>query len=54
MKTVEEIIEHLQSELDEAYEMHDNAQDKQERLLHLIRAVTIEQLLNEIKNEQAL
>ena len=51
MKTVSEIIEHLQSELAEAYEMHDQSQDKQERLLHLIRAVTIEQLLNEIKED---
>lgn len=49
MKTVEEVIEYLESELAEAYEMHDNAKDKQERLLHIVRAVTIEQLLEEIK-----
>ena len=49
MKTVDEIIAHLQMELAEAYEMHDQAQDKQERLLHLIRAHTLEQLLEEIK-----
>ena len=49
MKTVTEIIEYLQAELAEAYEMHDQSRDKQERLLHLVRAHTIEQLLEEIK-----
>ena len=51
MKTVEEIIEYLQAELAEALETHDQAQDKQERLLHLIKAATIEQLLQEIKED---
>lgn len=49
MKTVEEVIAYLESELAEAYEMHDNATDKQERLLHIVRAVTIESILEEIK-----
>lgn len=49
MKTVEEIIAYLQMELEEAHEAHDQAQDKQERLFHLIKASTIEYLLEEIK-----
>ena len=49
MKTAEEIIAYLQMELAEAHEMHDQAQDKQERLFHLIKASTIEMLLEEIK-----
>ena len=50
MKTVEEIIAYLQTELAETYELHDLAQDKQERLFHLIKASTIEMLLEEIKS----
>jgi len=50
MKTVEEIISHLEMELSEAYELHDQSEDRQERLLHLIRAVTIEEMLDAIKN----
>ena len=49
MKTVEEIISYMEMELAEAHEDHDQAQDKQERLFHLIKASTIEMLLEEIK-----
>ena len=49
MKTAEEIIAYLEEELAEACEMHDQAQDKQERLFHLIKANTITSLLEEIK-----
>ena len=49
MKTVEEIIAYLKMELAEAHEMHDQAQDKQERLFYLIKATTIQYLLEEIK-----
>ena len=49
MKTVKEVIAYLEDELAEAYEMHDNATDKQERLLHIVRAVTIASILDEIK-----
>lgn len=49
MQTVDEIIEFLQMELAEAYEMHDMAQDKQERVLYLIKATTIESILEEVK-----
>lgn len=49
MKTAEEINAYLETEQAKAYAMHEQAQDKQERLLHLVRAHTIEQLLEEIK-----
>ena len=49
MKTAEEIISFLETELAEANEAHDLAQDKQERLFHLIKASTIIYLLEEIK-----
>ena len=49
MKTKEEIIAYLEAELALAYEQHDQAQDKQERLFHLIAAATITRILEEIK-----
>lgn len=49
MNTVEEVIAYLKMELEEAHEAHTQAQDKQERLFHLIKAVTIESILEEIK-----
>ena len=51
MNTAAEIIAYLEMELAKAYDMHEQAQDKQERLLHLVKAHTIEQLLDEIKKE---
>ena len=49
MKTAEEILLYLEMELAEAHEAHDQAQDKQERLFHLIKVATIESILEEIK-----
>lgn len=49
MKTIEEVIAYLETELAEANEMHDQAQDKQERLFHLIKASTVILILEEIK-----
>lgn len=49
MKSTVEIIEYLEAERAEAYEMHEQSKDKQERLLHLVRATTLEQVLEEIK-----
>lgn len=49
MKTVEEIIAFLEMELADAYVEYDTAQDKQERLFHLVKASTIEYLLAEIR-----
>ena len=51
MKTIEEVIAYLQMELIDAYELHDAAQDKQERMFHLIKASTIEMILEEIIEE---
>ena len=48
MKTPEEIASYLELALAEANESHDLAQDKQERLWHLIRAATIKEILDEI------
>lgn len=49
MKTAEEIIAYLEMELAEAWEMVDECKDKQERLLHLARAATLSEILEEIK-----
>ena len=49
MKTSQEIIAYLEMELAAAHEAHDQAQDKQERVFHLIKAATIESILDEIK-----
>lgn len=51
MKTAEEIIAFLEIELAEAYEMHDMAKGKDaaQAFAFLLKATTIEQLLDEIK-----
>ena len=49
MKTTAEIIEYLEAEKAKAYDLHEQSQGKQERLLHIVRAHTIEQLMEEIK-----
>lgn len=51
MKTAEEIIAFLEIELAEAYEMHDQAKGKDaaQSFAFLVKATTIEQLLDEIK-----
>jgi hypothetical protein len=53
MKTVAEVIAFLEGELAEAYELHDQAKgkDAQEALFYLLKATTIEHLLDEIKSE---
>lgn len=52
MKSAEEIIALLEIELAEAYEMHDEAKGKDaaQAFAFLIKASTIEQLLDEIKH----
>ena len=52
MKTAEEIIEFLEVELAEAYEMHDQAKGKDtaQAFAFLVKATAIEQLLDEIKS----
>lgn len=51
MKTAEEIIALLESELAEAYELHEQARgkDAQEALYYIIKASVITHLLEEIK-----
>jgi hypothetical protein len=52
VKTTEEIIEYLEMELAEAYELHDQAKgkDASQAFAYLLKATTILQLLEEIKN----
>ena len=50
MKTAEEIVAYLELELADAYEQHDLSRG-QERLIHLIRATTILNLLEAINGK---
>jgi hypothetical protein len=50
MKTAEEIIAYLEAELNEAIDLHDAATDKAQRLSLMLKAYTISELLDEIKN----
>lgn len=52
MKTAEEIIAYIEMALAEAYEMHDatKGKDSAKAFAFLVKATTIEQLLDEIKN----
>jgi hypothetical protein len=52
MKTAEEIIAYLQAQLNEAIELHDDATDKAQRLALMLKAYTISELLDEIKETQ--
>ena len=51
MKTVEEIIKHLENEMAYCFEMHKESKGKDatDALQYLIQAYTIESLLSEIK-----
>ena len=49
MQTVQEIIAYLETELAAAYEAHDQAEDRNERLFQLATAATIVRILEEIK-----
>ncbi len=49
MKSAEEIIAYLQAELDEAIELHDASTDKAQRLALMLKAYTISELLDGIK-----
>ena len=53
MKTAEQIIEYIRSELAEAYEMHDNAKGKDaaQAFAYMLKATVLTQLLEEIENE---
>ena len=49
MKTVEEIISYLESEMNEAINLHDESKDPAQRLSLMLKAYTISELLEEIK-----
>lgn len=49
MKSAEEIMAYLELAMKEALELHDQAQDADDRLFHLIVAKTIQHLIEEIK-----
>ena len=51
MKTVEEIITYMESELAESYELHEQAKgkDAQQVLFYILKATFITHLLEEIK-----
>lgn len=49
MKTAEEIIAYLQAEMDEAIELHDATKDAAQRLSLMLKAYTISELLDNIK-----
>lgn len=53
MKTAAEIIAYIEMELAEAYEMYDLTKGKAaaEAYAHYIKAVTLQQLLDEIKED---
>lgn len=48
-KTAEQIIAYLEAELNEAIELHDAEKDKAQRLALMLKAYTISELLEEIK-----
>lgn len=53
MKTVEEIVNYLEMELAEAYELHDQAKGKDaaRAFAYLLKATTIQHLLDEITTD---
>lgn len=49
MKTAEQIIAYLEAEMNVAIELHDAATDKAQRLSLMLKAYTISELLDVIK-----
>ncbi len=51
MKTKEEIVEHLEMELDKAQLIYDltKTEDKQQAFVHLVKVATITEILEEIR-----
>lgn len=49
MRTAEEIVKYLEAELKEAIELHDNAKDLAQKHATLLKAYTISELLDHIK-----
>jgi hypothetical protein len=50
MKTAEEIIAYLEAEMNEAIETHDASTDTAQRFAMMLKAYTISELLDVIKN----
>ena len=52
MKTAKEIIDYLEAELAEAYELHDQykGKDAAQAFAYMLKATTLLQLLEEIKS----
>lgn len=50
-KTAEEIIAYLEAELNESIDLHDAATDKAQRLSLMLKAYTISELLDVIKEK---
>lgn len=50
-KTAEQIIHYLEAQLNEAIELHDEATDKAQRLSLMLKAYTISELLDDIKEQ---
>lgn len=53
MKTAKEIISYIEAEINEAYELHDEAKGKDAAMAfaQLMKITTLTQLLEEITNE---
>lgn len=51
MKTATEIIEYLVAEMNEAIEIHDDSKDPAQRYAMMLKAYTISELLEEIKEK---
>lgn len=52
MKTAEEIVKYLESELEQAYEMHNQtkrSESKSKAFTSLVKIVLLEQILEDIK-----
>lgn len=49
MKTVQEIMDYLRLAMAEAFELHDQAKDKDEAYFQLIVGMTIKHLIEEIE-----
>lgn len=49
MKTAEEIIAYLEAEMNESIELHDESTDPAQRLSLMLKAYTINELLDVIK-----
>lgn len=51
MKTAEEIIAYLEAEMSEAIELHDASTDTAQRFAMMLKAYTISELLDVIKEK---